>query len=150
MHQQAKVVSHTDPVSVWSGGARWGAGVGSLILLVGVGALDVVTGQQTSLTLLYLLPIALATYFLGRRAGMILSALAAATALVIALRYPTSIIAEFWNAGTRLGVFLVFSALLHHVHEHHLGAARRQIYRLLGISIGAACLLAGMGWALEK
>jgi hypothetical protein len=59
-------------------------------------------------------------------------------------------VVECWNSGTRLGVFLVFSTLLDHLHRHHPTAIRQYALQLLAISLGTACVLAGLGWAVQK
>ncbi len=49
---------------------RWFAFTGSLVAVLGVGVLDVVTGPLPDLTVLYLIPIGVATVLLGRWAGL--------------------------------------------------------------------------------
>ena len=122
----------------------WIAGAIAAILLAGAGWLDHATGPLTTFTLLYLLPIAVATYFVGRRAGILACVCAAGIGLWIATRWSSSLAVEAWNAGGRLGVFLVFCTLLDHLHRHDASLLLvRQVHRLLVLCTASACELAG-------
>lgn len=84
------------------------------ILCLAVG--DVLTGTEASFTLLYLTPIAFATWFVGLDSGVWLSGLAAVsstTADLLARQgapLPTAIMA--WNLVIQLGVYLALVLLL--------------------------------------
>ena len=84
----------------------------SILLL---GAIDHLTGPEISFSIFYLLPISMAAWFVGRRAGLALSAVGAATWLVADLlagqTYSHAVI-PYWNAIVRLGFFLVVSQAL--------------------------------------
>src|SRR5215212_5277850 len=91
----------------------WLAGLTSVLLLGVVGFLDYSTGSRTSFTLLYLLPISTAKWFVGRRAGRIACFVAALIGLSVGLSGDNpSLATELWNAAGRLGIYLVFCALL--------------------------------------
>jgi signal transduction histidine kinase len=83
------------------------------ILLLGI--VDHLTGPEISFSIFYLLPISMAAWFVGRRAGIGLSVAGAATWLVADLlaeqTYSHPVI-PFWNAAVRLGFFLVVSQVL--------------------------------------
>ncbi len=87
----------------------------ALLLAVGVAYLDVVTGFELSLSLLYLVPTAFAAWVLGRRWGLLLALLSAllwlSADLLAGHLYTSSAIAA-WNTLIRLGFFLVVVALL--------------------------------------
>jgi len=79
-----------------------------------VGFLDHLTGPEISFSPLYLLPIALAAWLSGRRAGVVTAVLAAGSWLLADLfppHYSHPAIA-YWNAGARLLMFLVVALLL--------------------------------------
>lgn len=79
-----------------------------------VGLLDLYTGAEVSLSILYLAPVGLATWMLGGRAGV---GLAAVSALVSWYADVTGAAAyshwavPYWNAVVRLGTFLVVAWL---------------------------------------
>src|SRR5580765_3115728 len=86
----------------------WLAGLLSMILLGAIGFLDFATGSRTSFTLLYLLPISTAKWFIGRRAALICCFGAAAIGFTATMAGDSpSLPTELWNSAMRLGVFLV-------------------------------------------
>jgi diguanylate cyclase (GGDEF)-like protein len=91
----------------------WG-GVGVTVVIL-VGWLDFVTGFEISISLFYLIPISLVSWYVGGRFGLLTSA-ASAIAWFIAdytsglvYSHPTIYV---WNALFRLGFFLVVTRLL--------------------------------------
>jgi hypothetical protein len=147
------------PVSVGRGNLTpWLAALLSMILLAGVGLLDFATGSRTSFTLLYLLPISTAKWFIGRRAALICCIGAAAIGFTVTIAGEnTSLPVELWNAAMRLGVFLVFVALLTEIRRPRINepaaaattTTLRNFQRLVVVSAGAACILAAAGWFLQ-
>jgi diguanylate cyclase (GGDEF)-like protein len=112
------------------------AAVGSCVLLPLLALGDVLTGADASFTLLYAVPIAIATWFASRRWGVTLSFVAASSSVIAdQLTRPTitagaaaagalagrspGIVA--WNAAVQLGIFLALAGLL--------AALRRQLER---------------------
>ena len=87
----------------------------SLALVIAVSLVDYATPKDYSFTIVYLLPLALASWVLGRRAGIFISLLAAACWLaadaVATLSYSSALV-PLWNTVTRLGIFLLVSLLL--------------------------------------
>jgi diguanylate cyclase (GGDEF)-like protein len=90
------------------------------VLLLGVG--DAVTGSDVSFTLLYLLPIAFGTWFVGPRYGIALSVLASlsSAAADVAARAgePLTTAVLVWNLLVQLGVFLAVAVLLAGFRRH--------------------------------
>ncbi|MGD2048766.1 MAG: HAMP domain-containing sensor histidine kinase [Chloroflexota bacterium] len=84
-----------------------------LVLLIWMA--DYASGPQLSVSIFYLLPVGLATWYVNRWAG-ILVALASATAwLVTDLTtnpYYENPLIPFWNAGVRLGIFVIVTYVL--------------------------------------
>jgi diguanylate cyclase (GGDEF)-like protein len=82
----------------------------ALLLVALVGYLDYVTGFDYSLSFLYLVPIALATWYLHSRAGYVVTSLSILTYLLsnwAAGETYTLEIIRYWNAFTRLLVFVL-------------------------------------------
>src|SRR5450432_2266480 len=92
---------------------------GSVVVAIAIGLIDLITGSEVSVALFYLVPIALATWYVGPRAGL-LSCL-----FVIAVRVADNWIeghhfshpvTPYWNTGIELGFFLVATSLLTRLH----------------------------------
>jgi diguanylate cyclase (GGDEF)-like protein len=87
-----------------------------LALVVIIGAFDFLTGFRLSFAIFYFLPIALATWYGGKRFGLtvvVLSFLLSATAgLINARGQLENELIVLWNGVTPLALFLVISALL--------------------------------------
>ena len=85
----------------------------AMVLLIGV--LDYVTGAQVSVAPLYLVPIAVATWFVGFRTGLIFCGLAAVVRLqdlwLITHRFSHPLI-PYWNGIVELGFFIVVALIL--------------------------------------
>jgi len=108
--------------------ARWArdlsplsAAIGAAALVVAVTAIDWVTGPDASCTLLYLAPVAFATWFVTCP-GAFLASLACATLscwVDVATRnvpLPPAMLA--WNLAVQLGVFLAVAAILSTLKSH--------------------------------
>jgi diguanylate cyclase (GGDEF)-like protein len=86
----------------------------SIVLLVGIGLLDRLVGADIGLSLFYVGPIALTTWYIGRRVGMAYCFLAAAIwfwAELYALN-SNALPISLWNTGLRLAIFLIITVLL--------------------------------------
>jgi len=97
-------------------------------LMVGIGLMavaliwvvDVLTGPHLSLSLFYLVPVALVTWRLGRLPGASVAALSAVawlTADLFSDVYPGHTSVAYWNALMRFGMFLVVALLLAKIRE---------------------------------
>jgi diguanylate cyclase (GGDEF)-like protein len=85
-------------------------------VLIGlVGFLDHFTGSEVSFSIFYLLPIFAASWYLERVPGILVAVISAIAWLLVDLtdghQYPRIVI-PFWNAGVRLGFFLIITYLL--------------------------------------
>jgi diguanylate cyclase (GGDEF)-like protein len=86
------------------------------VLLVGaIAALDHLTGFELSFSIFYLIPVAVAAWYVGRPAGLAMSVLSAVSWLLVDITsghaYSNEII-PFWNAMVRLGFFVLVAELL--------------------------------------
>lgn len=87
----------------------------SLLLLVFIGLVDWLAGPDVSLLVFFLLPMFLAVWFVGKRAGLLISVISAAAWLVNALldqhQYAHPAI-PYWNVAVRLLFLLIFTYML--------------------------------------
>jgi diguanylate cyclase (GGDEF)-like protein len=85
-------------------------------LIFAVGAVDYITGFDLSVSLFYLAPIFIAAWYINRSTALGVSIACAVMWLVAsALTLPVKefpLVVLFWNAGVRLGFFVVVVALL--------------------------------------
>lgn len=87
----------------------------SALMLLGVWAVDRLTGIETGLSLFYLIPISFVAWFVGRRASLPMALAAAGTWLWADIhggRLYARPLTPFLNAGVHLGFFMIFSELL--------------------------------------
>ena len=83
--------------------------LGALGLLVGAFALDCVSGDEVSSSLFYVIGIAFAAWFVGRRTGVVIACLsAAAWGLAVHFVGPGFVRPSvfYWNLGVELGIYL--------------------------------------------
>jgi light-regulated signal transduction histidine kinase (bacteriophytochrome) len=84
-------------------------------LLFIIGIADYLTGTEISLSIFYLFPVALATWFVNKRIGILFSIIGAAIWFVadVTMDYSYShFLTHIWNTFVRLGFFLIVSYLL--------------------------------------
>jgi diguanylate cyclase (GGDEF)-like protein len=97
-----------------------------LVLLIGgllsvLGVVDYFTGTDISISFFFLAPIVIAAWYINRSAGMGVSIASAAIWFVV--NGPALPVQEFrfgvliWNAGVRLGFFVVVTALVSVLHQ---------------------------------
>jgi diguanylate cyclase (GGDEF)-like protein len=86
-----------------------------LILVTGVGVVDVWSGSELAFSLFYLIPIALVTWFAGKKLGLLItvvSAIAWYVADALGGQSYSQPIVGYWNAAIRLSFFAVVTLLL--------------------------------------
>jgi len=104
----------------------WLAVLGFLLVLV-VGMLDYVTGAELSISIFYLIPIALSVVLVGRRTGICLSIFSAAVGLIADLwtGHPFSHpVVLYWNSGIQLGFYLIIVFMLSALTREYAHIAR--------------------------
>ena len=92
-----------------------------LVFTVLIGACDYLTGNELSFSIFYLFPVALASWYKGRKSGIFLCLVAAITWLVVDRISGREYSHEFipvWNAIVRLGFFTITSYLLTELRYH--------------------------------
>jgi signal transduction histidine kinase len=85
------------------------------LLILAVGWVDYWTGEEVSVSILYLAPICLCTWRTGRRYGLLVACASAITWLVadsVASERQTHPLVPYWNAAVLLGIFGVIVYLL--------------------------------------
>jgi hypothetical protein len=101
---------------------KWLVAVGSLALFAAVAWIDSLTAKELTFTVLYLVPIAIAVWFVGPGFSLALCFLAAVTSFVLELRDGIVPTVAVWNEGVRLSIYLLFHSLLRYFREHRHGA----------------------------
>lgn len=95
--------------------------IAGLVFTVFIGLCDYLTGNELSFSIFYLFPVALVSWYTGRKAGILLCLVAAITWLVVdrisGREYSREFIAV-WNAVVRLGFFTITSYLLTELRYH--------------------------------
>ncbi len=82
----------------------------AMVMVVLIGVLDYRTEPELSLALLYLVPISQATWFAGRRAGIIISCASAIVWVLVRFLAKSGEHASltfYWNALTQFGIFMI-------------------------------------------
>ena len=95
------------------GSLRVVAGAIAAVLLIG--ALDYITGAEASIAPLYLLPIAIATWFVSLRVGLLVAGLSAVIRLQdlwMTTHHYTHSLTPYWNGVVELGFFVVVAIIL--------------------------------------
>lgn len=95
--------------------SRFAIGAFSLFLIALIGAVDFWTGPELSFSVFYLLPIGLVAWYLRELHGYIFCILSIITWFLVDMAsnqsYSNAAI-PYWNAGVRLGFFIIVSFLL--------------------------------------
>src|SRR5256885_626785 len=131
-------------LSRWSSIRKWLLSGIAIGLLVIVGLLDYVSGNDFSFTLMYLAPVAVAIWYIGPIAGSVLCFLAAISGLGIELTIGRPLPAALWNAGVRLGVYVVFYAILNKLRDRQsprMATPDLRILNALGIAVVCMTLI---------
>jgi diguanylate cyclase (GGDEF)-like protein len=103
---------------------------GGFLLALTIGWIDFLTGFEVSLSYFYLIPISVATWARGERAGLVTTALCAVISLLASLlgRPPfQSNLVIIWNVAIRSAIFLQVTLLIATLREHWVEA--RQLAR---------------------
>jgi predicted signal transduction protein with EAL and GGDEF domain len=125
------------------------------LLLVGLmGYLDYITGFEISLSFLYLIPIAFATWYVNSRAGYVVTAISVLLFIIsnwAAGEHYSQEAVRYWNGFTRVVVYLLVIWLLQEfkralTHERMLSqtdpltgiANQREFYQQVNAELGRA------------
>ena len=99
----------------------------SLVIVLVLGVIDYQTGEELSVAVFYLVPVALVTWYVGRWAGVFISCVSGMTGSIADLtaRHVYShLLVLYWNAIVTLAFFLAFTLALSAVKKA-LEAAKR-------------------------
>lgn len=91
-----------------------------LAMAVLLGFVDFFSGFEFSFSFFYLVPISLVSWYIGRRAGLIVSIASAIlwqTSNYLAGEAYTNPLVPLWNTATRLGFFLIVTLLLSELRQ---------------------------------
>ena len=91
----------------------------TILLILGMSALDYLTGAELSFSVFYLIPVSIAAWFVNRRTGMAISLISACAWLFVDLTNHaiyTHPAIPYWNALVRLGFFLTITLTLSSLH----------------------------------
>lgn len=92
----------------------------TLIWVVLIGGFDYVTGPYLSTSILYLIPVSLAAWWIDRKSGILVSLMCAVIWLLTDIvTNPTGLspFVPYWNAAVRLGFFLIVTFAISSVYE---------------------------------
>jgi K+-sensing histidine kinase KdpD len=95
---------------------------GAMAMVLVVGMIDYVTGAQVSIAPLYLAPIAVATWFVSLRAGLLLCGLSAVIRLQdlwLTTHHFSHPLIPYWNGVVELGFFIVVALILSRLRSTH-------------------------------
>ena len=86
----------------------------SLLFIALAAGLDIVTGSEFSVSIFFLLPVAISTWYGSRRDGIIAGCISASACLLVdsTSRVYINPVAPYWNALICFGVFLVTEELV--------------------------------------
>jgi len=91
-----------------------------ILAVLFVGEIDYLTGTEISLTAFYILPVLMTAWYAGRRSGITISIFGTLTWLIADVIIPhlySHPVIQYWNAATRLVIFLVVTFLVARVRE---------------------------------
>jgi diguanylate cyclase (GGDEF)-like protein len=120
---------NVDPAAVLAERPQWVATTIAFVFLVAVGVADLLTGREVSLSVFYVAPIALTTWFVNKGTGVSFALLSAVTWFLAddMGRPHIQPLVPYWNALVRLGFYLVMVfilAKLKEAHEHERSLSR--------------------------
>jgi diguanylate cyclase (GGDEF)-like protein len=92
----------------------------SLLIIAFIAIIDYLTGNEIGVSIFFLIPIAMSTWYCGYRVGIIFSILSAFLWFIndFTSRNYINLIAPYWNALARLGFFIVTVTLLNQLTVH--------------------------------
>lgn len=92
----------------------------SLVFTSIVAFIDVITGNELSFSIFYLIPVIFASWYLGKRYGVLLSVICAVSWLVIdtnGMNFSSLHAINFWNSLVRLGFFITVTILISKIKQ---------------------------------
>ena len=94
----------------------------SLVFVALISLIDAQVGYEIAVSIFFLIPIAISTWYAGKFSGLCFCIIAAAIWLfvdnVLSAHPYSNPVAPYWNTIVRLGFFLITSNLLHQLRQH--------------------------------
>ena len=125
--------------------------LGSVFIAV-IGGVDFLTGSEISFSIFYVIPVAIITWFVGRRAGSLASIASALIWLCADLageRIYASATIPYWNALVRLGFFLIVTFALASLRAARLREEELKHYVVHDLRSPLANVIAGLQLLLD-
>ena len=122
-------MANVDPAGFLAERPKWVVAAISLVFLAAVGVADLLTGREVSLSVFYVAPIALTTWFVNKGTGVSFALLSALTWFLAddMGRPHVQPLVPYWNTLVRLGFYLVMVVILAKLkaaHEHERSLSR--------------------------
>src|SRR5467141_2295248 len=116
---------------------KWLFVASSLAILIVVGGVDYLTGHEILLSTVYLVPVALVAWTVGRGLAIFISVLSVGVWLIGDLAagatYPHAFV-PVWNAAIILAFYLIVVLLLTRLHEMHRDLEERVRVRTIALT----------------
>lgn len=118
----------------------------TFVLLAAVVAADLATGWAVSFSLIYILPVTVAAWVIGRSAGIVIAAFAAGAHFLVTLDAVYDDTTKLWNTGILFGVLLTIAALVHALKiANHQFPILKTLARTVGAGLAFAVVLTTIG-----
>ncbi len=92
----------------------------ALLLVTAIGIVDYLTGYELAFSIFYVIPVGISSWYAGRRIGIPISIISAATWLAgdhLSGHTYSHLALLFWNTSVRLGFFFIIAYLLGHLRN---------------------------------
>jgi signal transduction histidine kinase len=120
----------------------------SALIVLAIGVIDFATGPEISFAIFYLLPIIIASWFVSKRAGLLIAALAGVLGLVADLSNAGAIdkiAVPVWNDSARLCIFVLVVVMLARIRTLQNGLEETVLRRTQQLEVETA-----RGLAMER
>lgn len=94
----------------------------SFLITAIIAIIDLITGNEISFSIFYLIPVIFASWYIGRISGLILSVISASVWLIIdtsGFNFTYGHAIHFWNTMVRLGFFITVTVLIVKIKQLH-------------------------------
>lgn len=102
--------------------SKWFIFAAGFVLLIPIGITEYIIGADVSISIFYLVPIAMVTWYVDRECGFLISVASVATcffATYFARKNDIRLSISIWNSLIMFGYFFIFSYILAHLKQAH-------------------------------